>query len=753
MPLPQKKLIPGILLMLVIAALAAPPLWWSTGNPPVIDPGAVENNHGPANIGQAKHMAKSALDALRTIIPAVADQIEADLTGGANPIVDFTIPNPKTPEWIEKQKAPLLIGQLKAIADPFYSRLHAAAPTWLEAERTQNGTNHTNSIYPWTIETTDDANKAIANIGQLKAVFSFRFGDLGSDGDSDNDGLPDSWELANGLDPTLRDSDQNGVTDDLEDTDGDGFVSVEEWIGETDPNVFDNRYGSESLSLIVGGSIYQKGEADARFADPLRLSAVDPVTGHPVSRVGIEFKVVLGDRKLSASRLQEGDQSMIRIFTDSKGCALVYLTAGINPNAVYKVVASIIGHPSSEVRFYGQVGSDLLGSWKFEGTDLVVEDSGPWKLNGTMANSSGRSHWSLTTSTYDPSAFRSGILDFGDGTGSDVEISEVSEILGFKSHDSVAYAFWFNNGSMVGGISGDFHPVISLPSENPERGFWIGFDQIGRITVRAKSNGEIVNWRSGEKWGGDSWHHAVICFDRSTMQLIAYVDNRVEYLGVTSEGAETTASAYSQAVDLTVTAWQTLVDATLGNPLRIGSTGYTGKIDSLVIIGKIPDEEERFELAGLDEDLFHLPENVLAQLIEKFSYGPVSANVDGVHSPLMATIKAIGEADSDFDGISNLQEYLVGTDYLDFYNGKEPIIEVVSGGGQSGTRGSILDEPALILISDGAGKPLAHAPLYVVPSTPAGWSSDVGGQEANLSTAPGLTRSNFQGIVRLRIQP
>ncbi len=116
MPLPQKKLIPGLLLALAIATLAAPPLWWSAGDPPVIAPGAPENNHAPANIGQAKHMAKSALDALRPVLPDVADQIEADLTevrpnpqDPANPLPPLLIlqvPNPKTPEWLEKQKAP-----------------------------------------------------------------------------------------------------------------------------------------------------------------------------------------------------------------------------------------------------------------------------------------------------------------------------------------------------------------------------------------------------------------------------------------------------------------------------------------------------------------------------------------------------------------------------------------------------------------------------------------------------------------------
>jgi hypothetical protein len=219
MPLPKRNLIPGILILLAMISLAAPPLWWSEGNPPVVT-GVAENNKGPANIGQAKNMVAAALQALDTQAPTIATQVRADLAISHPDLL--TVPSPKTPEWIEKQKAPLLLGQLKAIADPFYTRLHAAAPAWLEAERILNGTNHPNSIFPWTAETTDDANKAIANIGQLKAVFSLRFEGL----DSDGDGLPDAWELQHF---TNLDQTSSG------DPDNDGLTNAQELAIGTDP--------------------------------------------------------------------------------------------------------------------------------------------------------------------------------------------------------------------------------------------------------------------------------------------------------------------------------------------------------------------------------------------------------------------------------------------------------------------------------------------------------------------------------------
>ncbi len=231
MRLAQKKLIPGILLMLAIAAFAVPPLWWSAGDPPVIDPAAAADNQGVVNIGQAKHMAQSALDTMRDVLPLVAAQIETDLTAGPNPILDFTIPDPKTPQWIEEQQALLLIGQLKAISDPFYSRLNDAAPAWLTAQRTANGAIYAGSIFPWTSATTDDDNKAIANIGQLKSVFSLHFTQ-----DSDSDGLTDLQEVADlyiiagALNLSLTSND----------IDGDGVSNLDEVASGTNPLTADS---------------------------------------------------------------------------------------------------------------------------------------------------------------------------------------------------------------------------------------------------------------------------------------------------------------------------------------------------------------------------------------------------------------------------------------------------------------------------------------------------------------------------------
>ncbi|MCW1884189.1 hypothetical protein OKA04_05565 [Luteolibacter flavescens] len=48
-----------------------------------------------------------------------------------------------------------------------------------------------------------------------------------ADPDDDNDGMPDAWEIAHGLNPLLTDSN--------EDSDGDGFTNFQEYEADTDP--------------------------------------------------------------------------------------------------------------------------------------------------------------------------------------------------------------------------------------------------------------------------------------------------------------------------------------------------------------------------------------------------------------------------------------------------------------------------------------------------------------------------------------
>ncbi len=118
------------------------PNWWTTRS--VLIPGSLENDYAVVNQGQVKQMAYQAYL-----------ELEQKLPGGAGASI-VTIIN--TLSLTNGNDAPITLGQLKNIAQPFYDRL------------TQVGYQ---GGYPWTSSTNDDEDFNAANIGQLKTVFSF----------------------------------------------------------------------------------------------------------------------------------------------------------------------------------------------------------------------------------------------------------------------------------------------------------------------------------------------------------------------------------------------------------------------------------------------------------------------------------------------------------------------------------------------------------------------------------------------------
>jgi hypothetical protein len=213
------------LLLLTSSLAPADPTWWEARGVKTTAPAA---NLAPATIGQAKHMAAMALAELEGHLPAPAFQaLETDLAT----IVDLALPDPLPSGFRGSQRAVLLTGQLKAIAKPFYDHLRSHNATWLDNAMTagnlivmEPGSNPpTPSPYPWSEATTDDANRAPATLGQLKAVFSLPLETLTSPTitDTDGDGISDEWEILHGLDlndpdDAELDSDEDGISNLME---------------------------------------------------------------------------------------------------------------------------------------------------------------------------------------------------------------------------------------------------------------------------------------------------------------------------------------------------------------------------------------------------------------------------------------------------------------------------------------------------------------------------------------------------------
>lgn len=189
------------------------PTWWATRD--------VRNEH-PAddyaivNIGQLKHVATQA-----------AAELNQRLPGGAGTAISNLVDNwhqPPESGVIRDDYAALNIGQLKNVTKLFYDRLaqigYAGPP--LVAGQT----------YPWGGATTASDNYALANLGQVKNLFSF---DL-----SAPEGQLSGWWQ------TLYFGNLNVDPD--ADPDGDGFSNLDEYLASTIPTNYYSRPGG-SLNL------------------------------------------------------------------------------------------------------------------------------------------------------------------------------------------------------------------------------------------------------------------------------------------------------------------------------------------------------------------------------------------------------------------------------------------------------------------------------------------------------------------------
>lgn len=144
-----------------------------------------------ANIGQFKKVATAAAEELNAKLPAPGAGSEI------NALVASWIAAPG-PSVVRDDFAALNEGQLKAVAKLFYDRLLSVGqpPSFVSFAEP----------YPWSISASDDDAFALVNLGQVKRAFSFIVISPAEVEDpylkdSDGDGIPDGWEIEQGLDP------------------------------------------------------------------------------------------------------------------------------------------------------------------------------------------------------------------------------------------------------------------------------------------------------------------------------------------------------------------------------------------------------------------------------------------------------------------------------------------------------------------------------------------------------------------------
>ena len=190
----------GLLAGLLFAEV---PQWW-------VDRGVINTNmepqdYAPVNQGQVKYMAYKAWL-----------EFDQKLTNDSSSVSNRVSWGPSTNDYLLVN-----LGQLKYLAEPFYQVLLDGDLTnaWPEGM--------TSGPYPWTSLSGQANDYATANIGQLKYLFSFDLDAV----DTDEDGLPDWWEIQ--FIETLSEMPDG-------DFDNDGLVNLEEYQHKMDPSMSDS---------------------------------------------------------------------------------------------------------------------------------------------------------------------------------------------------------------------------------------------------------------------------------------------------------------------------------------------------------------------------------------------------------------------------------------------------------------------------------------------------------------------------------
>ena len=194
---------------------ASGPIWWVARG--VLDTNAVPDDFTAVNQGQLKWMAANA-----------AMELESQLPDGAGSNVWALIDSFSN----TNNYRPVNLGQLKYVAQPFYDRL-------IQVGYCTN--------YPWSASTNAAKDFALANIGQMKNVFSFDAATWMTL-DSDSDGIPDWWMFQNFGHATGQSNDLSGAYDDA---DGDWSANLYEFHAGSDPHNENSTPPNNDLKLYL----------------------------------------------------------------------------------------------------------------------------------------------------------------------------------------------------------------------------------------------------------------------------------------------------------------------------------------------------------------------------------------------------------------------------------------------------------------------------------------------------------------------
>ena len=288
--------------------------------------------------------------------------------------------------------APVNLGQLKTVAEPFYDRLIAIGYR---------------SGYPWTNPVSPADDFALANLGQAKNLFAFDPAH-----DSDGDGLPDWWEDRYELDKT-------NPADGALDADGDGFSNLYEYQHHTDPRDFYN--GALPVITVVSGN-GQSSDPGVLLGVPLRMRVLKKWAGTlvPLADAPVSFAVAVGGGKIIVPTTSGPPVpvSSVQLTTDADGYAQVsyqqpaqvWVRSSIN-------VTATTGKRTAQAVFYA-VTNFPSGGGGGGGGNPANDPDGDWDHDGLT----NQEEIDIGSDPQNPDSDGDGVMDGTDAMPTDPDI-------------------------------------------------------------------------------------------------------------------------------------------------------------------------------------------------------------------------------------------------------------------------------------------------------------------------------------------
>jgi len=325
---------------------------------------------------------------------------------------------------------------------------------------------------------------------------------------------------------------------------------------------------------------------------------------------------------------------------------------------------------------------------------------------------------------------------------------------------------------------------------SPQVGYWTFNSHTGNTTPDSSNTGNIGNLVGGVTWGKGFDGNSAIILDGSTgymsvpatptfglgilpVSLTAWVcppqnlpvDNEGEIYPIATiedgsvDGLSLCLRGGGHGIEARINTASGVVQ--VDTPFT--ADGYWHQVGfiydgngnvSLVLDGKIVTTQSGIQMASVASPLLwlgkdsaghyfngsidevELRRDVLTPAILLTKYN-VDSNSDGMADwwewKYFKTLNVAPTADTDGDGVSNLQEYLNGTDPTDYYNGNGPVITKVSGDNQNGVRNGFLSQ-----VSDTNGAALSNVPVTFTVQSGGGFLALASSTTAQLSSTLAL---------------